>query len=120
MPYKVNEKRRHRISKARYRVKNWRSCDAALGRRGDLTVWVTPAAMAAWTPPCKGRRGRPQHYSAITVETGLLGSAVCRIILGGVRTLRAILETSSSALTVKFHICCKSECLVGTVNSAIE
>jgi hypothetical protein len=82
MPYKVNEKRRHRISKARYRVKNWRSCDAALGRRGDLTVWVTPAAMAALTPPRNGRRGRPQHYSAITVETGLLGSAVCRIILG--------------------------------------
>ena len=41
MPYKVNEKRRHRIPKARYRVQNWREYDAALRRRGDLTVWVT-------------------------------------------------------------------------------
>jgi hypothetical protein len=46
MPYKVNEKRRHRIPKARYRMKNWHSYDAALRRRGDLTVWVTPTAMA--------------------------------------------------------------------------
>ena len=72
MPYKVNEKRRHRIPKARYRVKNWRSYDAALRRRGGLSVWVTPAAMAAWTPPRNGSRGRPLQYSAIAIETGLM------------------------------------------------
>ena len=72
MPYKVNEKRRHRIPKARYRVQNWREYDAALRRRGDLTVWVTAAAMAAWTPPRSGRRGRPLQYSAIAIETGLM------------------------------------------------
>ena len=53
-------------------MKNWHSYDAALRRRGDLTVWVTPAAMAAWTPPRNGRRGRPQQYSAIAIETGLM------------------------------------------------
>jgi hypothetical protein len=72
MPYKVNEKRRHKIPKARYRVQNWRDYDAALRRRGDLTVWVTPAAMAAWTPPRCRRRGRPQKYSEIAIETGLM------------------------------------------------
>ena len=72
MPYKVNEKRRHRIPKARYRVQNWREYDAALRRRGDLTVWVTAAAVAAWTPPRTGGRGRPQKYSEIAVETGLM------------------------------------------------
>jgi hypothetical protein len=72
MPYKVNEKRRHKIPKARYRVQNWREYDATLRRRGDLTVWVTPAAMAAWKPPHSGRRGRPQKYSEIAVETGLM------------------------------------------------
>ncbi len=72
MHYKVNEKRRHKIPKARYRVQKWRDYDAALRRRGDLTVWVTPAAMAAWTPPRSGQRGRPQQYSTIAVETGLL------------------------------------------------
>jgi hypothetical protein len=72
MPYKVNEKRCHKIPKARYRVQNWRDYNVALRQRGDLTVWVTPAAMAAWTPPRNGRRGRPQQYSSIAVETGLM------------------------------------------------
>jgi hypothetical protein len=72
MPYKVNEKHRHRIPKARYRVQNWRDYDAALRRRGDLTMWVTPAAMAAWKPPYSGRRGRPPQYSTIAIETGLM------------------------------------------------
>jgi transposase len=72
MPYKANEKHRHKIPKVRYRVKNWRDYDAALRRRGDLTVWVTPAALAAWTPSRSGERGRPQHYSAIAIETGLM------------------------------------------------
>jgi len=37
MPYKVNESRRHKIPRARYRVENWAAYDAALRRRGDLT-----------------------------------------------------------------------------------
>jgi transposase len=28
--------------------------------------------MAAWTPPRSGRRGRPQQYSALAIETGLM------------------------------------------------
>jgi hypothetical protein len=39
MPYKFNEGRRHKIPKARYRVTNWPQYDAALVRRGWLTVW---------------------------------------------------------------------------------
>lgn len=42
MPYKVNESRRHKIPRARYRVESSTAYDAALRRRGDLTVWVTP------------------------------------------------------------------------------
>jgi transposase len=72
MPYKVNQERRHRIPKARYRVKNWRDYDAALRRRGDLTVWVKAEAIEAWTPANTGRRGRPQRYSALAIETGLM------------------------------------------------
>jgi transposase len=72
MPYKIHQERRHRIPKARYRVKNWRDYDAALRRRGDLTVWVTAEAIEAWTPANTGRRGRPQRYSEMVVETGLM------------------------------------------------
>ena len=72
MPYKVNQSRRHKIPKARYRVQNWSTYDTALRRRGDLTIWVTPEALAAWTPPHAGRRGRPQRYSDIAIEAGLM------------------------------------------------
>ncbi|MPR13722.1 hypothetical protein FS320_43670 [Microvirga tunisiensis] len=85
MPYKVNEKRRHEIQKACYRVQNWREYDAALRRRGDLTVWVTPGAMAAWKPPHSGRRGRPQQYSAIAIETanGVIDSTGLKVFGAG-------------------------------------
>ncbi|WP_376967668.1 IS5 family transposase (plasmid) [Azospirillum sp. A26] len=72
MPYKANESRRHKIPKARYRVENWAAYDAALRRRGDLTIWVTPEAIATWTPPASGRRGRPTRYSDVAIEAGLM------------------------------------------------
>ncbi|MCW2240529.1 hypothetical protein M2351_005168 [Azospirillum canadense] len=71
MPDKANESRRHKIPRARDRVENWSAYDAALRRRGDLTVWVTPEAIAAWTPPATGRRGRPARYADIAIEAGL-------------------------------------------------
>ena len=72
MPYKFNEPHRHKIPRARYRVQNWPEYDRALQRRGDLTVWVTPEAIAAWQPPRTGRRGRPRDYSDLAIETGHL------------------------------------------------
>ena len=72
MPYKANEPRRHKIPKARYKIENWTEYDTALRRRGSLTVWVTPEAIAAWAPAATGQRGRPQRYSDIAIETGLM------------------------------------------------
>ena len=37
MPFKYNATRRHRIPRARYRVRNWPAYEAGLKRRGDLT-----------------------------------------------------------------------------------
>jgi hypothetical protein len=72
MPYKANEARRHRIPRARFKVTNWPEYDGALQRRGSLTVWVTPEALAAWHPPRSGRRGRPRDCSEVAIETGHL------------------------------------------------
>jgi hypothetical protein len=47
MPYRFNEPRRHKIPRARYQVQNWPEYDRALQRRGDLTVWIMPEAIAA-------------------------------------------------------------------------
>jgi hypothetical protein len=72
MPYKENEPRRHKIPKARYKIENWAEYDAALRRRGSLTVWVTPEAIAAWAPATTGRWGRPRDYSDVAIEAGLM------------------------------------------------
>ena len=71
MPYKFNESRRHKIPTARYRVTNWPEYDAALVRRGSLTVWLTEEAVEAWHAPATGERGGQPIYSAIAIETGL-------------------------------------------------
>jgi hypothetical protein len=65
MPYKFNESRRHKIPQARYRVTNWPDYEAALIRRGSLTVWLTEEAVQAWHAPATGERGGQLIYSAI-------------------------------------------------------
>jgi hypothetical protein len=71
MPYKANAERRHKIPRARYRVTNWPDYDAALVRRGSLTLWVTEEALAAWHAPVTGKRGGQPVYSDVAIETGL-------------------------------------------------
>jgi hypothetical protein len=66
MPYKFIDGRRHRFSKAKCRVTNWPKHNAALVRRGSLTVWFTEESVAAWhAPATRGQGGQP-IYSAIT------------------------------------------------------
>ena len=71
MPYKFNEPRRHKIPTAKYRVTNWPDYDAALVRRGAVTVWFTDEAIAAWHAPATGRRGGQPIYSTLAIETAL-------------------------------------------------
>jgi hypothetical protein len=96
MPYKFNESRCHQIPTARYRVTNWPDYDAALIRRGSLTVWVTEAAVAAWHAPPTGERGGQPTYSAITIETCLALRLVfhqpLRQTEGLVRSIAELLE----------------------------
>jgi transposase len=71
MPYKFNESRRHKIPKARYRVTNWPEYDAALIRRGSLTLWLSQEAIDGWHAEATGERGGQPVYSALAIETGL-------------------------------------------------
>ena len=54
-----------------YRVMNWASYDRALVRGGDITVWLSPEAVAAWEPASDGRRGGQLKYSDVAIETAL-------------------------------------------------
>ena len=99
MPYKANEPRRHKIPRARYKVRNWPAYDRALQQRGSLTVWVTPEALAAWHPPRTGQRGRPRDYSDVAIETGHL----LRLAFGrpSRQTVKRFVADGSSATVIE-------------------
>ena len=61
----------HPTYKTKYRVANWAAYNQALVRRGDVTVWVSAEAIAAWTPGRSGRRGGQRRYSDLAIETAL-------------------------------------------------
>ena len=71
MPFKHHAERRHHIPKRRYRVTNWREYDAALRRRGSLTVWFTDEAIAAWRAEPRTTPGGQPYYSALAITTAL-------------------------------------------------
>ena len=61
----------HPTYKTKYRVANWPAYNRALVRRGDVTVWLSSEAVAAWTPRRSGRRGGQRRYSDLAIETAL-------------------------------------------------
>ena len=65
------QSRVHPTYKTQYRVANWASYDRALVRRGDVTVWVSPEAIASWKPVGLGKRGAQLKYSDLAIETAL-------------------------------------------------
>jgi Transposase DDE domain len=101
MPHKFNECRRHKIPKARYRVANWPDYDAALVRRGSLTVWVTNEAIAAWHAPANGMRGGQRVYSDLAIETGLALRLVLRL---GLRQIEGTLGSIVHLLGIDIKI----------------
>ena len=61
----------HPTYKTKYRLRNWASYDRALVRRGDITIWLSPAAIAAWEPDGTGTRGAQRKYSDLAIESAL-------------------------------------------------
>jgi len=95
MPNKLNDDRRHKFEKAKYRVTNWPQYDAALVRHGDLTVWLTEEAVAAWHAPMRSARGGQRVYSDLAIETALALRLVLHLALrqteGALRSLARLL-----------------------------
>jgi hypothetical protein len=61
----------HPKYKTKYRVQNWQEYERGLVERGDITVWLSPAAIAAWRPKRTGRPGGQRRYSDLAIETAL-------------------------------------------------
>jgi hypothetical protein len=101
MPFKANSDRRHKFPKAKYQVTNWPEYDAALVRRGSLTVWVTDEAIAAWHAPATGKRGGQPVYSDLAIETGLALRLVLRL---GLRQIEGTLGSIAHLLGIDIRI----------------
>ena len=64
--------RRHPKYKKDYQVRSWPVYDRALRERGDVTLWISEAAIAAWRSPPSGWRGGQQQYSDLAIQTALI------------------------------------------------
>ena len=95
MPHKVNDARRHKFEKQRYRVLNWSEYNESLRQRGDVTVWLSPEVEAAWRADRRKSRGGQPVYSdlAITVclTLGMVYKQPLRQTEGFVRSLIKIM-----------------------------
>ena len=82
-------------TKRQYRVRNWREYNAALVRRGSLTVWLDKAALAGWFHHQRsGRSGASRLYRDVAIEAVLVLKAVYRL------PLRAAQGFAGSVLTL--------------------
>ena len=70
--------------------------EAGLQRRGDLTVWLTEAAVDAWRAPASGKPGGQRRYAEIAIEAALTIRTVFHLPLrqteGFLRSLANLLD----------------------------
>ncbi len=71
VPVKASAERRHSIPKQRYRATKAAAYDAALRRRGSLTVCFKGAAIEAWRLGLRTAQGGWLHYSGSAIATAL-------------------------------------------------
>lgn len=84
--------------KTTYKITNWKEYNAALVKRGSLTVWLGDDALASWEStekPARGSKGgHPKTYSDTAIETCLMLREVYNL------PLRATEGFVSSILTI--------------------
>ena len=61
----------HPRFKTKYRVTNWSDYGRSLVERGNITLWLSPDAMATWNAKPTRRRGGQRKYSDVAIETAL-------------------------------------------------
>ncbi len=85
----------------KYRVGNWREYERALVQRGDVTLWLSADATAAWKPSPSGRPGGQQRFSDLAIETALSLRLVFRLPLrqteGFLRSVLALMRANLDA-----------------------
>jgi hypothetical protein len=93
---------KRKTTKQIYRPRNWSEYNAALVKRGSLTLWVDEAALNEWCHQEQtGKRGAPYTYSDIAIECMAMLKVVYRLPLRATEGLLAsILELLGVELPV--------------------
>ena len=93
---KYPKRNQYKHAKSRYRVRNWAEYEAGLQTRGDLTIWLSGAALDAWKAPPSGKPGGQRTYADIAIEAALTIRMVFQLPLrqteGFLRCLAELLE----------------------------
>ena len=71
MGHRYPKRNQLKYTKQQYRVRNWREYEAGLRRRGDLTLWFSEEAIAAWRAPAAEKPGGQPIYSDFAIEAAL-------------------------------------------------
>lgn len=89
-------------TKRRCRLRNWRDYNAALTRRGSLTLWFDVETITGWGAGGRpGRRGRPPIYSDLAITCVLTLQAVYHLPL---RATRGLVESLMQLTGLKLPV----------------
>ena len=90
-----------KYTKQCYRVRNWPQYEAGLRRRGDLTLWFSEEAIAAWRAPTGEKPGGQPVYSDLAIEAAL----TIRLVYGlALRQTEGFLQSISILLDLDLPI----------------
>lgn len=71
-PKKKDKKSGEGKNKKKYKVRNWKEYNQSLVDRGKLFFWITQEAIDEWNETEKtGKRGRPEEYSSLAIQTAM-------------------------------------------------
>ena len=96
MGHRYPKRTQLKYTKQRYRVRNWPEYEAGLRKRGDLTLWFSEEAIAAWRAPIGEKPGGQPVYSDLAIEAGL----TVRLVYGlALRQTEGFLQSISTLMT---------------------
>jgi hypothetical protein len=85
-------------------VTYWSEYDRGLGGRGDLRLWISKEALAAWAAPRRRTRGGQARFSDLAIEAVLMLASLFRLPLRQAEGfVRSLLELMGLILPVPDH-----------------
>ena len=102
MPYKLRNKVRHKFTKAKYSITNWKNYEKGLRNRGNICIWFSEDAIKKWYSSYSIKTiGRQFKYSTLAIETGLILKIVFKLTY---RSLEGFLGSICKMMNIQLDI----------------